>query len=74
MEMQEVSSSNIRLIGYDEANKTMGVVFHSGNLYHFFDVPKEVHDELVEAPSVGRQFNISVRDQYEYEDKGPYSG
>lgn len=74
MEMQEVSSSNIKEVGYDESTQTMGVVFHSGNLYHFFNVPKDVYEELVEAPSVGRQFNSAIRDQYEYEDKGPYGG
>lgn len=70
MEMQEVSSSNIRELGYDEDTQTMGVVFHNGNLYHFLDVPQEVYEELLGASSVGQQFNLSIRGQYEYENKG----
>lgn len=70
MEMQEVSSSNIKKVGYDEDTQTMGVIFHNGYFYHFSDVPKEVYEELISAPSIGQQFNATIRNQYEYQNIG----
>ena len=67
MEMVEVSSSNINQIGYDDETQTMGVEFHSGKVYHYNNVPKEVYEEFVEAPSVGRHFNTEIRGQYDGE-------
>lgn len=70
MEMQEVSSSNIKKVGYDEDTQTMGVIFHNGYFYHFSDVPKEVYEELISDPSIGQQFNATIRNQYEYQNIG----
>ncbi|RLV55704.1 KTSC domain-containing protein [Aeromicrobium phragmitis] len=61
-----VSSSSLRSVGYDDTTHTLEVEFHKGAIYRFDAVPREVHDELVSAESIGRYFNENVRDAYPY--------
>jgi hypothetical protein len=70
MEMVSVSSSNIREIGYDEENEVLGVVFHSGTLYHYQGVSLGTFEELRDAPSVGKFFNANIKGDYECENMG----
>ena len=39
MKRELVTSSNILELGYDEESRILEVVFHSGNVYQYFDVP-----------------------------------
>ena len=58
MNMQPVKSSNIESIGYDEKTGTLAVKFKgSGQTYHYDEVPKDAHTEMLKAPSVGKFFN-----------------
>jgi hypothetical protein len=52
MQTTSVKSSNIRHVGYDEQTGQMHVTFHSGATYAY-DVPKDVHDELIKHESPG---------------------
>jgi hypothetical protein len=49
-----VTSSNVAAVGYDEATKTARVRFHNGAVYRYADVPKELHESIMAAPSVGK--------------------
>ena len=66
MERAGVSSSNIRSIGYDSSTETLEVEFTSGELYHYFGVPSNVHEALMRAPSHGRFLNDRIKGRYRY--------
>ncbi len=57
MERQSVRSSNIASIGYDEINEILEIVFLSGGIYQYLDVPVYVYEELMDADSHGKYFN-----------------
>ena len=43
------------------------IEFVSGDVYHYFGVPSDVHEALMGAESHGEYFNEHVRDSFEYE-------
>ena len=61
-----VKSSNITQVGYDVDNKTMAVKFSDGTIYHYHDVEKNVHDDLVSAKSVGAHLHKNVKGIYRH--------
>lgn len=61
MEYKPVSSSNIAAIGFDDATNTLGVQFLNGTEYHYFGVPLEVYEGLLNAPSKGSYLNELVK-------------
>jgi hypothetical protein len=64
--MQEVISSNISHVGYDEETKTLKVRFKAGGEYHYFDVPSDAHQQLLSAKSIGAHFAKNVRNVYQF--------
>lgn len=66
IELTYVDSSNIDAIGYDEDNQELHVKFLSGGYYTYSGVPKEVFDELMNAPSKGSYLNREVKGVYQY--------
>jgi hypothetical protein len=58
--MINVVSTNLAKVGYEEP-KTLVVVFKNGDEYHYFDVPKFLHDELLKAESIGSFFVKNVK-------------
>lgn len=61
-----VKSSNVDKVGYDEATKTLGVVFKNGGAYHYADVPKSVYDALLAADSVGAYIHAHVKGRFSH--------
>ena len=61
-----VESSNLASVGYDEATKTLEIQFHSGGIYEYDDVEKEIYDDLMNAESKGRYFMSMIRGGYSY--------
>ena len=53
-------------ISYDEDAKEMRVVFKTGRVYVYFDVPLEAYEAFASAESLGRHFNAHVRDAYDW--------
>ena len=51
MERQEVDSSNVASVGYEDG--ILEVEFKGVSVYRYFDVPPELYEELKEADSVG---------------------
>ncbi len=64
IEMQMVESSNIRAIGYDKEEKTLFVQFKNYNEFSFEGVPKETHDALMAAESVGKYFHSHIKGKF----------
>ena len=59
-------SSVIRNFHYDKAGRRLRIVFVSGDVYDYDDVPPGVAAGLQAAPSKGRFFGPHIRDRYPY--------
>ena len=66
MKRVPVNSSNHASVGYDEKNKILEIEFNHGGIYQYFDIPENVHVELMSADSHGRNFVHNIKDDYEY--------
>ena len=66
MRREAVDSSSIASIGYDEASGTLEVGFASGEIYEYFNVPKDVYERFRAADSKGRFFHLKIKDKYRY--------
>ncbi len=65
MEYQEVKSSHIAEVGYDEASQTLGVKFKTGQHYVYEGVHPIVHKEMLAAESPGKYFHSNVRNIFQ---------
>ena len=65
-EMIFVDSSNVEAIGYDDNTRELHVQFLSGGYYIYHDVPREIFDELMNAPSKGSFLNREVKRVYQF--------
>jgi hypothetical protein len=61
-----VTSSSINSIGHDPSSNTMEVEFKDGSVYTYHDVPKDAHDRLFGAKSIGGHFHANVKNNYKY--------
>jgi hypothetical protein len=61
VEMIPVQSEAISRIGYDAPTKTARVEFRNDRTHDFPGVEPREHEELINAPSVGRHFCINWR-------------
>lgn len=66
IDMIYVDSSNIEAIGYNEETSELHVQFIDSGLYIFVDVPLEVYQELMDAPSKGSYFNREIKPVYSF--------
>lgn len=66
MKRQRVTSSSLRSVGYDESTETLEIEFHNGRVYRYYDVPREVYEELMSAESLGSYFVENIRDNFRY--------
>jgi uncharacterized Fe-S cluster-containing MiaB family protein len=60
-------SSVIRRYQYDRTTKVLSVVFTSGAVYDYFEVPPEVADAFAAARSKGEFFGRVIRPFFEFE-------
>lgn len=67
MKRKAVKSSNLLSVGYDHENEVLEVEFHSGRVYHYYDVSQETYEGLITADSHGRYFNSHIRDEFLYD-------
>jgi KTSC domain-containing protein len=61
-----VNSTCLRNVEHD-GDSTLKVEFKRGSRYAYFDVPLSVAKRLAKASSVGKTYNRTVRNDYEYE-------
>jgi hypothetical protein len=66
MERIRVSSSNVRAVGYDAEEQILEVEFHSGSIYHYFNVPEYKYGGLMRASSKGGYLNDHIKSTYRY--------
>jgi hypothetical protein len=60
-----VKSGAMRSIGYSKALSLLDIEYPTGEIYRYFDVPLEVHGELMSSPSKGKVLNTLIVDKYE---------
>ena len=60
-----LGSSMMASAGYDSASRVLEIEFATGSVYHYFDVPLDVYQELLDAPSQGRLFHSRIRGIFE---------
>ena len=65
-EMIFVESSNIEAIGYDDDTQELHVQFLPSGHYIYSDVPREMFDNLMNAPSKGSFLNREVKGVYQF--------
>ena len=63
---QSVNSTSIVSIGYDENSQTLEIEFKNSNVYQYFDVPKNLYDDLISAPSQGQFLTQNIKGNYRY--------
>jgi len=70
--MTEVQSSNVHSIGFDEADGSLHVRFKDkagtpGKVYRHPGVPRELHEKLMAADSVGGFYAAHIRKHFKGE-------
>ncbi len=66
MERSYVASTNIASIGYDEATETLEVEFLNSSIYQYYNVPKNMYEQLMQAGSKGKFLNTYIKNAYAY--------
>ncbi len=66
MKLETIDSTAIHAIGYDPDLHVLEVIFNTGRIYQFTDVPPEQFEALRQAESKGRYFSEHIRDTYPY--------
>jgi hypothetical protein len=61
-----VSSSSLRSVGYDPDHRILVLEYEGGTVYHYFDVPENVFEELMNEDSKGRFVNYRIKPYYRY--------
>ncbi|XOF34892.1 MAG: KTSC domain-containing protein [Candidatus Electrothrix sp. YB6] len=61
MQRTQVSSSNLRSVGYDPETSTLEIEFMHGGVYSYSDVPEAEYNGLMSASSHGSYFNANIR-------------
>ena len=64
MNLVTVESSMVHAVGYDPDAKELEVIFTSGKIWHYRNVPPDVYDKLLKADSKGQFMNACVIDVY----------
>lgn len=66
MERQQVSSSNIKSIGYDIDTLVLEVEFKNRRVYQYYNVPLSIYNTFINSPSIGKFLNSNIVDVYKY--------
>jgi hypothetical protein len=64
MRLDTVESSMLHAVGYDPELRVLEVIFNSGGIYLYRDVPQDVYAGLMSADSKGQYFLEVVRQRY----------
>ena len=60
-------SSVVLAISYDDATSTLRIIFVSGRVYDYKNVPEKVFNAMKTAFSKGIYFNQYIKDYYPFE-------
>ncbi len=57
----------IKSFDYDRDKQVLMIEFKNGSIYKYLDVPESVYKEMKETPSVGKYFNLNVKDKFGFD-------
>jgi len=61
-------SSQIAAEAYDPVNRVLTLKFHrTPALYHYLEVPPEVHQQFMAAESKGKAFGALIKDKFTFQ-------
>lgn len=63
-------STVIKQFKYDAASKQMQVVFTTGKIYVYKEVPEQLYNDMQKAFSKGEFFNLHIRNHFEFDKLG----
>lgn len=67
MQWLPVDSTVIAQIGYEWSTRELGIEFHTGKVYLYFDVPTEEHEAFMASESKGTYLNTVFKSrEYRY--------
>jgi hypothetical protein len=66
MRRDKVTSTAVSEIGYDDKTRTLEVLFATGSLYQYFDIPPQEFEALMQSESYGRYLSSSIKGRYRY--------
>jgi len=66
MDRTSVVSSNLKSVGYDVNTKILEIEFQNGSVYQYYEVPLNIYEGLMKAPSHGKFFHAHIRNIYRY--------
>jgi hypothetical protein len=61
-----VSSSAVVSVGYDE-HAVLEVEYADGDVYRYYGVPRSLHDQLLDAASIGQFINTRIKGRFRCE-------
>ncbi len=67
MKWTSVESSAFQAAAYAEDQALLYLLFRSGEIYRYFDVPQWQYQEFLAADSKGRSFGRKIRGRFGYE-------
>lgn len=67
IEMQPVSSSYLKQVGYNQKERIFQVEFNTGEIYQYFSVPHILFEKFQKASSKGKYFINNIRDKFQYQ-------
>lgn len=67
MDWQPLDSKLLASSAYDAGKHTLYLRFRSGEVYRYFDFPREKYREFLDAESQGRHFLSHIRHHFRYE-------
>lgn len=64
MKRVPVESRALAAVGYSKRLRALEIEFRNGAVYRYLDVPRSVHESLMNAPSKARFYNENIRRRY----------
>lgn len=64
--MVAVDSSDIRDVEYDPKSKILTIEFCSGGAYEYYDVPENIHGDLMRAESLGGYLAKNIKYEFRF--------
>ncbi len=66
MKREDVSSSTIVSIGYNEESNILEIEFKSGGIYQYFGISKAIYIQLMSADSIGTFHSQHIKNTYQF--------
>lgn len=61
VKMQNVKSSNVLAVGYDDDRKELHIKYSTGTVYKYLNVPRFIYDNMLAAKSIGKYVTEHVK-------------